>query len=70
MDINLPGMDGFAAARLLARHPLTKTIPKVAVSANIMTDEIKQAEQANFLAYLTKPLDMVRLKALISELLE
>lgn len=70
IDINLPGMDGFAAARLLARHPLTKTIPKVAVSANMMTDEIKQAEQADFLAYLTKPLDMARLKALIGQLLE
>lgn len=70
MDINLPGMDGFAAARLLARHPLTKAIPKVAVSANMMVGEIKQAEQADFLAYLNKPLDMARLIAVIGQLLE
>lgn len=68
MDINLPGMDGVAAAGLLGRHPLTRRVPLVVLSANAMPEDIRRARQAGFRDYLTKPLDIPRLLALLEQL--
>ncbi|WP_139215100.1 GAF domain-containing protein [Oceanisphaera psychrotolerans] len=70
MDINLPGMSGFDAVRLLARHPQTCAIPVVALSANAMPEDIKNAMRAGFRDYLTKPIDIPRLLALLDSLQE
>jgi len=55
MDINLPGMDGVSAMRQLAKMEKTKHIPVVAVSANALHQDIANALEAGFRAYLTKP---------------
>ncbi|MDP5292498.1 GAF domain-containing protein [Oceanimonas sp. CHS3-5] len=68
MDIHLPGMSGIDATRLLGRHPRTRQVPVVALSANAMPDEVRQARQAGFRDYLTKPVDISRLLALLNEL--
>ncbi|MDX1266809.1 MAG: GAF domain-containing protein [Oceanisphaera sp.] len=70
MDINLPGMNGIEAAGLLGRHPLTRAIPIVALSANAMPQDIKRASQAGFRDYLTKPIDILRLLQVLDTLLE
>lgn len=70
MDINLPGMNGIEAARLFGRHPLTRAIPIVALSANAMPEDIKRASQAGFRDYLTKPIDILRLMTVLDTLLE
>jgi signal transduction histidine kinase/CheY-like chemotaxis protein len=57
VDINLPGMDGFAALRHLREDPATAAIPVVAVTANAMRRDIERGQAAGFAAYLTKPLD-------------
>ncbi len=61
LDINLPGMNGYQAMAILARNPLTRQIPVVALSANAMPDDLRQAQAAGFADYLTKPLDIARL---------
>ena len=58
MDINLPGMDGYAALEALRADPKTATVPVVAVSANAMKGDEKRGLAAGFAAYLTKPLDI------------
>ncbi|WMC11201.1 GAF domain-containing protein [Oceanimonas pelagia] len=68
MDINLPGMNGIEATRLLGRHPRTRHVPVVALSANAMPEEVRQARRAGFRDYLTKPVDIPRLLALLGEL--
>ncbi len=55
MDINLPGMDGFAALTVLRENPATKNIPVIAVSAAAMENNIRRGMEAGFDAYLTKP---------------
>lgn len=70
MDINLPGMNGIEAAGLFGRHPLTRAIPIVALSANAMPQDIKRASQAGFRDYLTKPIDILRLMTVLDTLLE
>lgn len=57
MDINLPGMDGYAALKLLQADVRTAHIPVAAVSANAMAGDVKQGLDAGFVAYFTKPVD-------------
>ena len=56
MDINLPGISGLNALRILADDPATMHIPVVALSANAMPDDIEKGLAAGFFRYLTKPL--------------
>ncbi|HEX8612669.1 MAG TPA: PAS domain S-box protein [Telluria sp.] len=58
MDINLPGMDGHEAQRLLRENPRTAHIPVIALSANAMERDVKRSMAAGFFAYLTKPIDI------------
>jgi PAS domain S-box-containing protein len=55
MDINLPGISGIEALKILARDPETAHIPVVALSANAMPHDIEKGLQAGFFRYLTKP---------------
>jgi PAS domain S-box-containing protein len=56
MDINLPGIGGIKALRILAEDPATAHIPVVALSANAMPRDIEKGLQAGFFRYLTKPI--------------
>ena len=56
MDINLPGISGIEAMRILRADPSTAHIPIVALSANAMPRDIKRGLEAGFFDYLTKPL--------------
>jgi CheY-like chemotaxis protein len=56
MDINLPGISGIQALKLLRDDPLTAHIPVIAISANAMPRDIKNGLEAGFFHYLTKPI--------------
>ena len=56
MDINLPGISGIDALRVLADDPSTAHIPVVALSANAMPHDIARGLNAGFFRYLTKPI--------------
>jgi CheY-like chemotaxis protein len=56
MDINLPGISGLQALRLLRADPSTAHIPVVALSANAMPRDIAKGLEAGFFRYLTKPI--------------
>ena len=56
MDINLPGINGFEALKILRSDPATAHIPVIAVSANAMPPDIKKGLAAGFFRYLTKPI--------------
>jgi signal transduction histidine kinase/AmiR/NasT family two-component response regulator len=56
MDINLPGISGIRALRILADDPATAHIPVVALSANAMPRDIEKGLEAGFFRYLTKPI--------------
>ncbi|MDD3326326.1 MAG: response regulator [Zoogloea sp.] len=69
MDINLPGMDGYAALAVLKADPATGSIPVVALSANAMPADVERGLAAGFADYLTKPLDFTRLHAVLAQYL-
>ncbi|MBC7379544.1 MAG: response regulator, partial [Burkholderiaceae bacterium] len=56
MDINLPGISGIDAMKVLANDPATAKIPVVALSANAMPHDIAKGLSAGFYRYLTKPI--------------
>jgi PAS domain S-box-containing protein len=56
MDINLPGISGIDALKILADIPETAHIPVVALSANAIPRDIEKGLEAGFFRYLTKPI--------------
>jgi PAS domain S-box-containing protein len=58
MDINLPGISGVQALKILREDPVTAHIPIVALSANAMPRDIKNGLEAGFFRYLTKPIKL------------
>ena len=56
MDLNLPGISGVEALRILRADDSTAHIPVIAVSANAVPRDIAKGLAAGFLNYLTKPI--------------
>jgi signal transduction histidine kinase/ActR/RegA family two-component response regulator len=56
MDINLPGINGIDAMKILRADPLTAHIPIIALSANAVPRDIERGLEAGFFNYLTKPI--------------
>jgi CheY-like chemotaxis protein len=56
MDINLPGLSGLDALKILREDPVTAHIPVVALSANAIPRDIGKGLDAGFFRYLTKPI--------------
>jgi CheY-like chemotaxis protein/two-component sensor histidine kinase len=56
MDINLPGISGVEALKVLREDPATAHIPVVALSANAMPRDIEMGLDVGFFRYLTKPI--------------
>lgn len=70
MDLTLPHMDGFSAAKLIReKSGKLQTIPIIAVTAHQETDFRTGAKASGFDAYVTKPIDINSLKELIDGLL-
>ncbi|MEO8845493.1 MAG: PAS domain S-box protein [Kofleriaceae bacterium] len=69
MDINLPGMSGLEAVNQLQQWPETRHIPVVALSAAALLRDTARAKEAGFYRYLTKPVKVPELIAVLEELL-
>ncbi len=59
MDINLPGISGFDALKMLRADPVTAHIPVIALSANAVPRDIEKGIEAGFFRYLTKPVNFI-----------
>ncbi len=68
MDMNLPVMDGWTAARALKDDPATANIPIVALTAHAMAGDREKALAAGCDDYHPKPVDFSRLLAQIETL--
>jgi CheY-like chemotaxis protein len=56
MDINLPGISGIEAMKILRADPATAHIPIIALSANAVPRDIEKGLEAGFFNYITKPI--------------
>src|SRR5256885_3465690 len=59
MDINLPGISGIEALKILREDTATSHIPVLALSANAMPRDIERGLEAGFFSYLTKPIKVM-----------
>ena len=65
MDINLSGISGIEALKILRADPVTAHIPVIAISANAVPRDIQRCMEAGFFDYLTKPIKVNLLMAAI-----
>ena len=72
MDIQMPVMDGYRAARAIRgiENPLLANIPIIAVSANAFEEDRKKSLESGMNAHLPKPLDMELLFDVIDRILD
>jgi len=67
LDINLPDMDGFEVKARLDANPLTREIPVIALSANVLSETVSRGGVAGFHDYLTKPINLNALTGAIRQ---
>ena len=70
MDIQLPGIDGLTATRLLRAHPATSRTPILAVTAQAMRGDEQRILGAGCDGYLAKPIDYKVFLAEVGRLLQ
>lgn len=69
MDMSLPVLDGWDAARQLKSTPATQSIPIVALTAHAMSGDRDKALEAGCDDFDTKPIELTRLLEKIEVLL-
>jgi len=60
MDVQMPEMDGYEATRRIrqSNHPRAKTIPIIAMTANVFREDVERCLKAGMNEHIGKPLNM------------
>jgi CheY-like chemotaxis protein len=63
MDVRMPVMDGLTATKAIRAldHPDAKTIPIIAMTANVFDEDVERSHAAGMNAHLSKPIEPERL---------
>jgi two-component system sensor histidine kinase/response regulator len=67
MDLQMPVMDGVTATRKIREWETSGHIPIVALTANAMTGDRELCEAAGMDGYLTKPIEVERLRSVLTK---
>jgi two-component system, cell cycle response regulator DivK len=70
MDIQLPGINGIEALKILRENPATAAIPVIAVTASVMQQDRNLITEAGFDAYIAKPLNLKEFLESVKTVLE
>ena len=72
MDIQMPVMDGYEAARAIRRleNPELAQIPILAMTANAFPEDVRAALDAGMQAHIAKPVDIVQLMRELKKVLD
>ena len=70
MDIQLPGLDGLTATKMIKQDPLIKYIPVIAVTSFAMESDGKKAMEAGCVGHISKPIDTRRFAHEVKVLME
>jgi CheY-like chemotaxis protein len=69
LDLEMPVKDGFAALAEIRNHPRFSDVPVLAVTAKAMLLDLDRIQAAGFDDYITKPIDIAKLRERVDELL-
>ncbi|MDR2476390.1 MAG: response regulator [Treponema sp.] len=71
MDIHMPGVDGYEAARLIRafNHPRAKTVPVIAMTANVFKEDVERCLAAGMNSHIGKPLNFDEVIAILKKYL-
>ena len=69
LDLEMPVKDGFAALAEIRKNPRFSDIPVMALTAKAMLLDRDRIRTAGFDAYVTKPIDIAKLRERVDELL-
>jgi CheY-like chemotaxis protein len=67
MDLQMPVMDGMAATRKIRALETSGHVPIIALTANAMTGDRELCEAAGMDGYLTKPIEVERLRNVLAK---
>ena len=70
LDVRMPGMDGFEAARLIRSRPRSRTTPIIFVTADGSELSVEEAYAMGAVDFLTKPLMPAVIKAKVAFFIE
>jgi CheY-like chemotaxis protein len=70
MDLSLPKLDGFTAAKRIREDPQMRGVPIVAVTAHVEEQYRMNAQGAGMNAFVTKPIDFDWMENLLCSLLK
>ncbi len=67
MDIQMPGMDGYQATREIRKNPSWTDVPIIAMSANVLPEDVNRCMDVGMNDYLSKPVVPEKLYAMINK---
>ncbi|MCP4702229.1 MAG: PAS domain S-box protein [Gammaproteobacteria bacterium] len=67
MDIQMPEMDGYEAARLIRKNPRYEKLPVIAMTANALKGDKEKCLAAGMNDYVAKPIDVEQLFAVLGK---
>lgn len=70
MDLSMPDVDGWEAARMLKANSATRSIPLLALTAHTLPGDRKRAIEAGCDGYLSKPINVAQLEKTIKDALD
>ena len=72
MDIMMPVMDGYQAARAIRQldHQRAGKIPVIAMTANAFAEDVVKAKKAGMNDHIAKPLDRKKMRAVLAKYIE
>ena len=70
MDLSLPELDGWSAAREIKADPILAKIPLIAVTGHTLAGDRRKALEAGFDTYISKPINIHMFDITVGKVLE
>jgi two-component system cell cycle response regulator DivK len=70
MDLSMPEMDGWTAAKEIKKDPLLANVPLIAVTAHTLPGDRRKALDSGFDSYISKPINVHMFDIMVAKVLE